>query len=60
MLGDTQVGLWVAERADGDVRMIGQDISQALKEQYGDADYEYWIDIPPGELARLREDLSPR
>jgi hypothetical protein len=55
--GETLVSLWIEELADGGLRFIGQDISPALKEQYGDSDYEYWVDIAAADLPRLVQAL---
>jgi hypothetical protein len=54
MSGETLRGLWVEMLPDGGLRLIGQDISESLKAQYGDADYEYWVDVSASDLARLR------
>jgi hypothetical protein len=56
--GGTLVSLWVETRADGGFRLIGQDISERLKEEYGDSDYEYWVDVAPGDLPRLMKALA--
>ena len=51
--GETSVFI-DAEIADsGDLLMSGQDVGEAPKEFWGDADYEYWVQVSAEHKDRL-------
>lgn len=39
--------------ADGSVRLQAQDMGKLTEEIWGDADYEFWVDVPAMALAKL-------
>jgi hypothetical protein len=44
--GETSVHIDAEITDSGDLLLSGQDIGKAPKEFWGDADYEYWVQVP--------------
>ena len=40
-------------RADGSLRISGQDLGPSVERAWGDFDYEYWMTIRPEDLHRF-------
>jgi hypothetical protein len=40
-------------KPDGAVQIETQDMGEQVERIWGDSDYEFWIDIPAAELAKL-------
>jgi len=40
-------------REDGALRLDCQDMGANVKRMWGDEDYEFWVDVPAGELRKL-------
>jgi hypothetical protein len=42
---------------DGAIKMDAQDIGPTVTQIWGDADYEFWVRVPPASLAKLAFEL---
>jgi hypothetical protein len=50
---DITISIHAQLRADGGLRLEGDDVGQRVQEIWGDSDYEYWVDVPASEIGRL-------
>lgn len=44
-------------RDDGRIMFEGQDLGPSIEEIFGDSDYEYWVNVPAGDLQKLAFEL---
>ncbi len=51
--GDPFRSVRLSVDADGSVRLNAQDMGKAVREVWGDNDYEFWVDVPASALRKL-------
>jgi hypothetical protein len=51
--GDPFRAIDLSVDADGAVRLEAQDMGTAVREVWGDSDYEFWVDVPAAALRKL-------
>jgi hypothetical protein len=51
--GDPFRSIRLCVHPDGSVKLDAQDMGKAVKEIWGDSDYEFWVDVPATAIHKL-------